>query len=341
MPSSLSLLAHAYEDDHTRAKMLGIWSAMVGASAAIGPLVGGVLIHLFGWRGVFWVNVPVGVLGILLAQALIRSSAKRERALSMLSHVLGVVILASLTFFLIEGPARGWRSESVLLAAVIASVSVVALVRRERRGAHPLLPPALFRARGFVSINLTGFFINFGAFGQLFLFGLYLQQAQSADALHAGLLLLPMMASITIGNLLSGPISIRVGTRKPMLLGLSIAALAGLTVAVSTQDMPYVVLMLGASIMNLAAGTAIPAMTTTVMKIAGRAHANSAAAALNANRQIGALVGVAVIGSILHEIPSWDTRLPVAFSAIALVYAIAFALVFLHVGREEPALPIA
>jgi uncharacterized protein (DUF427 family) len=135
----------------------------------------------------------------------------------------------------------------VLLAAVIASVSVVALVRRERRGAHPLLPPAPFRARGVVSINLTGFFINFGAFGQLFLFGLYLQQAQSADALQAGLLLLPMMASITIGNLLSGPISIRVGTRKPMLLGLRIAALAGLTVAVSTQDMPYVFLMLGAS----------------------------------------------------------------------------------------------
>ncbi|RWX74699.1 MFS transporter [Neorhizobium lilium] len=328
MPSSLSLLAFAYQDAATRIRMLGIWSALVGASSAIGPLIGGFLIHEFGWRSVFWINVPIGLAGIMLAQALLAAPPKQPRALSLASHALGVLMLSALTFFLIEGPARGWFSAEVVSALLIGIASVTALVWRERTGAHPLVPHALFEIRGFVAVNLTGFLINFAAFGQFFLMGLYLQQARASDPFEAGLQLLPMMAAITVGNLLSGRLSARRGTRATMVCGLTVAALAGLVMLNFRESSPYLVLALVAGLMNFAAGVAIPAMTTTVMQLSGKSYANSAAAALNANRQIGALVGVATVGTILHVLPLWSARLLAAFAVITLAYAAAAWLVW-------------
>jgi DHA2 family methylenomycin A resistance protein-like MFS transporter len=336
MPSSLSLLTHAYEDQATRARMLGTWSAIVGCSSAAGPLVGGVLVHGFGWRSVFWVNVPIGLLGIVLTQMLAPATPRHERALSMLSHLLGVVALAALSFVLIEGPALGWASAPVLAAAVVTVASVALLVRRERTGSHPLLPRALFETPAFAAANGVGFLINFAVFGQLFLLSLYIQQG-GADALHTGVKLIPMMAAFAIGNVTSGRIAARVGTRPPMMYGLlvglvaAVAMLAGLA-----PQTPYWLLVLGTIVMNVAIGIAIPGMTATVMLVAGKTNANSAAAALNANRQIGALVGVAMMGTVLHTVPEWASRLPLAFGLITAAYAGALWLVYRYVRLGKP-----
>ncbi|NYE59278.1 DHA2 family methylenomycin A resistance protein-like MFS transporter [Duganella sp. 1224] len=336
MPSSLSLLTHAYEDQATRARMLGTWSAIVGCSSAAGPLVGGLLVHAYGWRSVFWVNVPIGLLGIVLTQALAPATARHARALSLLSHALGVTALAALSFVLIEGPALGWLSPAVLAAALLALAAGALLVRRERAGAHPLLPKALFETAAFAAANGVGFLINFAVFGQLFLLSLFIQQG-GADALQTGLRLIPMMAAFAIGNLTSGRITARVGTRPPMLygllvgLGMALLMLAGLRPAT-----PYWQLVTAAVVMNVAIGIAIPGMTATVMLVAGKAHANSAAAALNANRQIGALVGVAMMGTVLHMAPAWGWRLPLSFGLIAAAYAAALGLVYCHVRPARP-----
>ncbi|WP_229205359.1 MULTISPECIES: MFS transporter [unclassified Duganella] len=331
MPSSLSLLTHAYEDQATRARMLGTWSAIVGCASAAGPLVGGVLVHAFGWRSVFWVNVPIGLLGIVLTQVLAPATARHERDLSMWSHVLGVAALAALSFVLIEGPALGWTSAGVLMAGAAAVTAAAMLVRRERGGAHPLLPKALFETPAFAAANGVGFLINFAVFGQLFLLSLFIQQG-GADALQTGLKLIPMMAAFAVGNLTSGRITARVGTRPPMMYGL----MAGLAMAVLMllglrPDTPYWLLVLAAVVMNVAIGIAIPGMTATVMLVAGKANANSAAAALNANRQIGALVGVAMMGTVMHIAPEWALRLPMAFTLIAAAYAGALLLVYHYV----------
>jgi len=331
MPSSLSLLTHTYTDDRVRARMLGLWSAMVGASSSVGPLVGGILVHQFGWRSVFWINVPIGLAGIALAQWLITAPPKHARDLSLLSHLLGVVALTALSFVLIEGPALGWTAPAVLAAVAVFVTAALLLVRQERSGAHPLLPRALFATPSFAAANGTGFLINFGVFGQLFLLSLYLQQARGGGALQAGLQLLPLMAAFTAGNLASGRITARHGARLPMLAGLCVGSVMALLMTALRQHTPYPLLVLGVVLMNVAIGIAIPAMTTTVMQVAGRAHANSAAAALNANRQIGALVGVAMMGTILHTLPDWSVRLPVAFALIALVYALAAVLVYRRV----------
>jgi DHA2 family methylenomycin A resistance protein-like MFS transporter len=336
MPSSLSLLTHAYEDQATRARMLGTWSAIVGCSSAAGPLVGGILVHEFGWRSVFWVNVPIGLAGIVLTQVLAPATARHERALSMLSHALGVAALAALSFVLIEGPVLGWISAPVLSAAVATVIAAGLLVRRERAGAHPLLPRALFETPAFAAANGVGFLINFAVFGQLFLLSLYIQQGGD-DALHTGLKLIPMMAAFAIGNLTSGRITARVGTRPPMMYGLMVGLGAALLMLTGLRpETPYWLLVLGAIVMNVAIGIAIPGMTATVMLVAGKAHANSAAAALNANRQIGALVGVAAMGAVLHMAPDWAWRLPLAFGLISAAYAGALCLVYRYVKLGKP-----
>jgi DHA2 family methylenomycin A resistance protein-like MFS transporter len=336
MPSSLSLLTHAYENQATRARMLGTWSAIVGCSSAAGPLVGGLLVHEFGWRSVFWVNVPIGLAGIVLTQMLAPATPRHERALSMLSHLLGVAALAALSFVLIEGPVLGWRSVPVLGAGAAAIGAAFLLVRRERTGAHPLLPRALFETPAFAAANGVGFLINFAVFGQLFLLGLYIQQS-GADALHTGLKLIPMMAAFAVGNLTSGRITARVGTRPPMMYGLLVGlSMAVLMLAGLSPQTPYWLLVLGTVVMNVAIGIAIPGMTATVMLVAGKAHANSAAAALNANRQIGALVGVAMMGTVLHMVPGWAWRLPLAFGLITSAYAGALCLVYRYVKLGKP-----
>ena len=336
MPSSLSLLTHAYEDQATRARMLGTWSAIVGCSSAAGPLVGGILVHEFGWRSVFWVNVPIGLAGIVLTQVLAPATARHQRALSMLSHALGVAALAALSFVLIEGPVLGWMSAPVLAAAVATVAAAGLLVRRERAGAHPLLPRALFDTPAFAAANGVGFLINFAVFGQLFLLSLYIQQGGD-DALHTGLKLIPMMAAFAVGNLTSGRITARVGTRPPMMYGLMVGLGAALVMLTCLRpETSYWLLVLGTIVMNVAIGIAIPGMTATVMLVAGKAHANSAAAALNANRQIGALVGVAAMGAVLHMAPAWAWRLPLAFGLISAAYAGALCLVYHYIKLGKP-----
>lgn len=336
MPSSLSLLTHAYEDQATRARMLGSWSAIVGCASAAGPLVGGALVHEFGWRSVFWVNVPLGLLGVVLTQWLAPATARHARALSLLSHALGVAALAALSFVLIEGPVLGWMSGAVLGAAAAAALAATLLVRRERTGAHPLLPKALFDTPAFAAANGVGFLINFAVFGQLFLLSLYIQQG-GADALQTGLRLIPMMAAFAIGNLTSGRITARVGTRPPMMYGLLVGLGMALVMLLGLRpDTSYWLLVTAVVLMNVAIGIAIPGMTATVMLVAGKAHANSAAAALNANRQVGALVGVAMMGSVMHMAPAWQQRMPLAFALIAAAYACALWLVYRYVRLPKP-----
>lgn len=340
MPSSLSLLTHAYEDDRVRARMLGLWSATVGGAAAVGPLVGGVLIHAFGWRSVFLINVPVGLLGLVLAVKLIPAVDRQMRALRISSHLLGVLMLAALSFVLIQGPVYGWSSAPILLAVVVSAVALVWLVQRERHGVVPLLPRALFATPQFAAANGIGFMINFGVYGQLFFLSMFLQQARGTDALQTGLQLLPMMLVIFAGNLLSGRMTAHWGPRLPMRLGLSVAMVLTVMQMSLTPQTPYWLLACLAAVGNFGIATAIPAMTTAVMQVAGKANANSAAAALNANRQIGALVGVAVMGAVLHTFGNWGVRVMLAYGLIAAAYLCGLLLVLRYIRGATTTVPV-
>lgn len=332
MPSSLSLLAHTYEDDALRARMVSLWSAIVAVAAASGPLVGGMLIAQYGWRGVFLVNLPVGLAGLWLAATRIRPAARHPRPLSLGGHALGVAMLASACYALIEGNVHGWSSPPILASVAAALASGALLVARERRHPHPVLPRPLYATPGFGAVNGIGFLINFGSFGQLFLLSLYLQDTHGA--LATGMLLLPIVAVFSLGNLASGRVSARGNLPATLAGGLAVGAAANAMLAASGGHLPYALLAAGAALGNLGLGTAIPAMTALTMQLAGRAYANGAAAALNANRQAGALVGVAVMGTLIHGLADWPARLAAAFAISAAGYAGAAVLASRRLRRS-------
>lgn len=338
MPSSLSLLTHAYDDDHVRNRMLAAWSAIVAVAGATGPLLGGVLIHQFGWRGIFLINLPLGVAGLWLARRRIQAAPRRPRALNPISHLLGVIALSSLCFVLIQGNAYGWTSPRIAGVTGLCALAIVLLVRRERRHAEPILPRVLFQTPHFAAANAVGFLINLASYGQLFLLSLFLQHARGADALQTGIQLVPMLAVFSIGNLISGRVSARWNVSAALLGGMSLAAtMSALGIVAFTPTIAYWPFAILVALGNLGVGIAVPAMTGIVMQSSGKHHANSAAAALNANRQSGALVGVALMGTIMHVLPDWNATLPVAYGVIAASYAAGVGLVWRHLRRAHNA----
>lgn len=323
MPASLSLLNQAYPDDATRIRVLALWSAIVSVAAATGPLVGGMVVAAAGWRCIFWLNIPIGMLGVILSLRCLAASPRHTQALNIAGHALAVAGLGAIAFALIEGEAYGWTSAPILGAAVLGLACIVLFGWREKHAASPIVARALLGDVRFSATNGIGLCINIGAFGGLFFISLYLQQARHTDAWHTGLALLPLMAMFTLGNLLSGRVSARWSTRVTMLAGLSLAAVISAILALLASRMPYGLFAASMALANLGVGVAVPAMTVTMMQLGGQDHANIAAAALNANRQVGVLIGVAVMGVVLHALPGWPARLWISFGMMALVYLAA------------------
>lgn len=294
------------------------------------------LIHQFGWRGIFLINLPLGLAGLWLASRRIQPAPRRPRALNASSHLLGMAALATASYALIEGNAYGWSSPRIATAIALALAAAILLVRRERRHADPILPRALFETPRFAAANGVGFLINLGGYGQLFLISLFLQQARGADALQTGIQMVPMLAIFSIGNLASGRIAARWNVSAALLGGLSIATvLSAASIVAMSPGMPYWCFALLATGANLGLGLVVPAMTSLVMQVSGTAHANSGAAALNANRQSGTLVGVALMGTILHRAPDWNDSLPLAYAVIAASYLCAGLLAARYLRRAR------
>ncbi|MBY0039521.1 MFS transporter [Bacillus cereus] len=334
MPSSLSLLAISYPDANKRAKMFGIWSAIVSISSGLGPFVGGVLVNTFGWRSIFLINIPIGIIGLLMAYFIVTSSPGKKGNLNIFNHILGIITLAGLSFTLIEGPSLGWSSSSIIIALIVTIVTATLFISIERRVKDPIIPMKLFNNSSFSSANLVGFLINFALFGGIFMFGLFLQKAKGASPFIAGVELLPIMAVFVIGNLLFARLTTRLGVKIPMLVSITIAGMGSLLLMFSVSSAPYWILAVIYAIANLGVGVAVPAMTATVMQAAGKEHANIAGATLNANRQVGALVGVAIMGVVLHEAHSWYNGATIAFLVMSIAYLVASFLTWRFVRTE-------
>ncbi|MEC1980563.1 MFS transporter [Bacillus cereus] len=334
MPSSLSLLVVSFPDEKKRAKMFGIWSAIVSIASGTGPFIGGLLVNTFGWRSIFIINLPIGMIGIVVAFVIIPNVLPEKEKINVANHLIGIIAITLLAFTLIEGPSYGWSSSQILGGIVGTVLTAILFVYAERKSKNSVVPRVLFQKETFTSANIVGFLINFALFGGIFMFGLFLQKAYGASPFVAGLQLLPMMSVFVIGNLLFAKMVTKFGSNLLLFIALFIASIGSVLLMFLVKNVSYIGIALIYSVVNLGIGIAVPAMTTIVMKSAGRENGNMAGATLNVNRQIGALVGIAIMGIILNESSNWYRGASYSFLVIGLSYLCAAFLVWKFVERE-------
>ncbi|GAA1317592.1 MFS transporter [Pseudonocardia xinjiangensis] len=288
LPASLALVRQAYPTAVARARAVAVWTSAGGAAMAAGPLVGGLLTTTLGWRAVFYVNLPIGLVGLL---ALIRSprSLPRRAPFDLPGQLSATLALAAVTYAVIE--------RSVVATAVFC-VAAAAFVIVERRSTHPMIPPRLVRLPAVAVPAATGLALNFAFYGAVFLLALYFEQVHGLSALETGLMFLPMTALITVVNLLAGRLGTRCGPRLPMALG-QVVLLGGVCGLLALrEDTPLVVQAAVLLPFGIGGGLAVPALTAVLLESVDAGRAGLAAGLLNAGRQFGGALGVALFGSL-------------------------------------------
>jgi EmrB/QacA subfamily drug resistance transporter len=297
-PVAMSIIRNTFEDPRERAQAIGVWGAVVGISMALGPLLGGVLVGL-SWRAVFLVNVPIGLAAIALTARFVpESRAARPRRPDPIGQALVVLLLASLTSAIIEGPGLGWGSPWVAALAVTAATSLVAFVRYELRRTDPLIELRFFASRPFAAATVIAVaaFTAFGGF--LFLNTLYLQDVRGLSALSAGLCTLPMAGMTVLLSPISGRIVGTRGVRLPLVaggLGLGAGSLMLVSLSAGTS---LVWVLVAYAVFGAGFGAVNPPITDAAVSGMPASQAGVAAAVASTSRQVGQTLGVAVLGAV-------------------------------------------
>jgi len=304
VPASLSLLRAAFPDARLRARAIGVWGTIAGVAAASGPILGGILVTAGSWRLVFFVNVPIGLTAIILTARHVPAPGPHERNLDPTAQALLVIALAALTTALIEGGASGLTA-FVIAAGAVFIAATVAFIAVEGRRADPMLPLGLFSDGSFAGGNAIGVLINLGFFGELFVLNLYLQRVLGYSALLAGVALLPQLGVLTIGSALSGRFTARMGGPRPaLLIGLTVGG-AGLLGLILTEAHSSYLLLIGPLLaVGFGMSFTTPAAITAVIDSAPADRAGLAAGAINGARQLGGVIGIAVLGALVADHPT-------------------------------------
>ena len=299
-PVSLSIVRNTFHDPTERAHAIGIWSGIFGVATAAGPVVGGVLVSAIGWRSIFWLNVPICAAMIAATVRYVpESRAPRPRRVDVPGQLLMIAALASLTYAVIQGPVAGWTSAPVLALFAVAALAAAAFAVVERATAEPLIELRFFRSRPFTGASAIAVlsFIVLGGF--LFVSTLYLQEVRGDSPLRAGLSLLPATLVMAAAAPVAGQLTAHRGPRVPLVAsGLCIAAglalLLGLGPATSYWWLAGALAVLGAGL-----GLVNPPITNTGVSGMPPAQAGVASAVISVTRQVGSLLGVAVMGDMV------------------------------------------
>jgi EmrB/QacA subfamily drug resistance transporter len=298
-PVAVSIIRNTFEDSRQRAQAIGVWGATVGVSFALGPVAGGALVSSVGWRSIFWINVPIALLALVLTTLFVpESRAAHARHFDLAGQLLIMLLLASLTYAIIEGPSLGWLSAKELGLATLSALALVGLLVRESRQSEPLIELRFFRSIPFSGATVIAMAAFAALGGFLFLNTLYLQLNRNFSPFDAGLRVVPIAVMTVIFAPISGRLVGRSGSRVPLVIaGVAITASAmmmtGLSLSTSTLWLTgaYLVFGIGFGLVNTP-------ITATAVAGMPAAQAGVAAAIASASRQTGATLGVAVVGAL-------------------------------------------
>jgi EmrB/QacA subfamily drug resistance transporter len=298
-PVAMSIIRNTFTDPNERAQAIGIWGGVIGLSMALGPVLGGALVEGIGWRSIFWVNVPIGLAAIVMTARYVEESrAPHARRFDPVGQVLVFVLLASVTYAIIEAPAAGWLSGQTVGLLVLALAALVGLIGYERRREDPLIELRFFRSAPFSGATVIAVTTFVALSGFLFLNTLYLQQARGLSPLDAGLWLLPMAATTAIVGPLTGRLLGRVGARPSLVLGGLGVGLSGLMLTGLTDTTSHAWLTAAYVIFGIGFASVNPPITNTAVSGMPPAQAGVAAAIASTSRQTGTALGIAIAGAL-------------------------------------------
>jgi EmrB/QacA subfamily drug resistance transporter len=299
-PVAMSIITNTFIIPRERAQAIGVWAAVVGVSMALGPVVGGLLVTSIGWRSIFWINIPVALTAVVLALRYIpESKAPVARRVDVPGQVLVIMLLASLTYGIIEAPDRGWSSALIVGAFAVAAISLVALLVWEHRAGQPFIDLRFFRSVPFSSATVVAVAAFAALGGFLFLNTLYLQDVRGLSPLQAGIDTLPMAAMTMLLPPLSGRIVGRRGGRIPLIIAGTTLCIACLMLVELSATTPFTWLFTSYVIFGIGFGFVNAPITNAAVSGMPRAQAGVAAAIASTSRQIGQTLGVAVVGALV------------------------------------------
>ncbi len=315
MPATLSIITATFRDARERAQAIAIWAGVFGLGAGIGPVVAGSLLERFAWSSVFYVNVPVVIVGLIGAYLFIQDSrdehAQKPDVPGLLLSIAG---LFALVYGIIQAGREGWTSSTVLSALGAGVVLLAAFAWRERRAANAMLPLKFFRNMSFSGANIAMALVMFAMFGSLFFMGQYFQSVQGFSPLQAGLRILPMAPIMMVMSVSSARIARAIGTKLTVGAGILVAAAGLFYISKIVQvDTPYWNLLIAMVILASGMAMAMSPATNSIMGSVPVRQAGVGSATNNTGRQVGGALGVAVLGSLANTI--YVTKVNAAASA--------------------------
>jgi MFS transporter, DHA2 family, methylenomycin A resistance protein len=326
VPNSLALLNHAYPDERQRGRAVGIWAAGASLALTAGPLVGGGLIALVGWRSIFLVNLPIGLAGLWLSwRYATETTRQQQREIDLPGQLAAITALGCLAGAIIEGGTLGWSNRFVIAGFVASAILSMLFVWQEQRAPQPMLPLSLFRHRMFALTSLIGLLVNVAFYGLIFVFSLYFQRVNGLSPFSTGLAFLPMMGAVLPVNLVAAGVSERVGAPATIAAGATLSAFGCLALLGIGQGTRY--WEIGAQLMVIGAGLGllVPPLTSTLLGSVEKSRSGIAAGVLNATRQTGSVLGVALFGSLIGQANAFmaGAHASLIISAILLLVAAA------------------
>jgi EmrB/QacA subfamily drug resistance transporter len=301
LPGSLSIITATFSGKE-RGAAIGIWAAISGLAIAVGPVVGGYLVEHVSWESIFFINIPIGILGIAMTWFIVGESrdTTRSRRVDPPGLATGTAGIFFLVYALIEGNGKGWTDGVILGSLVLAAVLLLAFFRIEARRDSPMLPLSFFRIPTFSASNVVAASVFFALFGVTFFLTLYLQNVEGYSPVAAGLRLFPFTLMILLIAPLSGRLSDRYGSRWFMTTGTAVAAVGMALLLRTAVGSSYTTVILPAFLV-LGAGlaTTMAPMTSAVMGSVETRHAGVASAATNTSRELGGVFGIALLGAIV------------------------------------------
>lgn len=340
MPSSMSLLFMAYPDAKKRSKMLGIWTSIISVATGTGSFIGGTIIQYFGWKSIFLINIPMGIITILFIVISVKDDVKNPKiGIDFLSHFLLVMCIASIIIYLVEGNQYGFTDGKIIMFLIAFICFGLIFVMREKKISYPIIPNILLTKPKFTVTNILGLIINISLYGIVLVLGLYFQIQLHLSPMVAGLLILPGMVILVVGNLFYAKYTTKIKPSK-LLIGSVCVTLIGsgamYLLSLILNPLPTFIIIIIFSIMNLGIGVLVPALTTILMEASGREYSSIAGATLNANKQIGGLFGTAITGMVISSYGSnWGSIIQITFLMNIILYFIGFVLAKKYISEGD------